>query len=220
MHEYATDVDRSKVLIILAILAIAITVGINTLVQKWAIQFPWWSDSPSVMLFYGIIYGLYNQFLWRQHVGPRPLSKIPDVSGVWAGVLTSSYNQGTKINAVVYINQTWSKISIRLETETSSSYTIMAALNTDEFLDPGLKYEYLSEPGAFAKETMHIHRGTGNLRLSIDGKTLSGEYYTGRGRQNFGSLVLYFVSKQKMSREEALKRLTPEQASIKDLSRN
>jgi hypothetical protein len=38
---------------------------------------------------------------------------------------------------------------------------------------------------------MSIHRGT--VRLVFDEKknTLEGEYYSGRGRQNFGSL--YFV---------------------------
>lgn len=209
MHEYATDVDRNKIVIWLAIVTIAVTVGVNALVQKWMIQFPWWLDSPSIMLFYGVIYALYNQLLWKIHISTVSLSSIPYVGGVWAGVLTSSYNNGTKIDIVLYIKQTWSKISIRTETETSTSFTTMAAFNTEDNLDPGLKYEYLSEPGAFAKETMHIHKGTGHLSLSSDNKTLIGEYYTGRGRQTFGTLELHFVSKKKVSREEALRLLMP-----------
>ena len=164
------------------------------------------------MGFYGIFYILYDQVLWKVRFGPMPLSNIPYVGGVWAGVLTSSYNN-TKIDIVLYIKQSWSKIAIRTETVTSTSFTTMAALNTEENLDPGLKYEYLSEPGAFATETMQIHKGTGHLRMSGDGKTLIGDYYTGRGRQTFGTLELHFVSKVKVSREEALSLLKPEQVS-------
>lgn len=214
MHTYATDArDRDKVPIILAVVAVVATLAFLALVQKLNIQIPWWLDAPSVMGFYGIFHLLYDRVLWRLHLGPIPLSQIPNVGGVWAGVLTSSYNNGTKIDIVFYIKQTWSKIAIRTETVTSTSFTTMAVLNTEENLDPGLKYEYLSEPGAFVKETMHIHKGTGHLRLSSDGKTLTGEYYTGRGRQTFGTLELHFISREKLSREEALKRLAPEQVS-------
>lgn len=208
MHAYATDVNRDKILITLAVVAVAVTFGVNALVQRWMIQFPWWLDSPSVMLFYGFLYLLYDQLLWRLRIGTIPLSKIPDVGGVWAGVLTSSYNNGTKINIVFYIRQSWSRIAIRTETETSTSFTTMAALYTEDYPYPGLKYEYLSEPGAFATSTMQIHKGTGHLLLSPDIKILNGEYYTGRGRQTVGALELRFVSKEKLGREEALKRLT------------
>ena len=213
MHEYATNVDRKTIPIALAVVAIVAALGVNALIQKWMLQIPWWLDAPSLMGFYGILYLSYDKVLWRVRLGPLALSKIPYVGGVWAGVLTSSHNNGTKINIAFYIDQTWSKIAIRTDTVTSTSYTTMAALYTEEYLDPGLKYEYLSEPGAFAKETMHIHRGTGHLRLSPDGKTVTGEYYTGRDRRNFGTLELHFVSKKKISREEALKHLTPEQVS-------
>ncbi len=208
MHTYATDAeDRNIVPMILAVVAIAATLIFIFVIQTLKIQIPWWIDAPSIMGFYGIFYQIYNRALWRTQFGLLHLSQIPDVNGIWAGVLTSSYNNGTKIDIVVYIKQTWSKIAIRTETATSTSFTTMAALNTDESLDPGLKYEYLSEPEAFATETMHIHKGTGHLRLSSDNRTLIGEYYTGRGRHTFGTLELSFVSKEKLSRGEALKRL-------------
>jgi hypothetical protein len=37
---------------------------------------------------------------------------------------------------------------------------------------------------------MHAHRGTAVLKLSDDGKELSGEYYSGRDRQNYGTLLI------------------------------
>jgi SMODS-associating 2TM, beta-strand rich effector domain len=218
MHAYATDVDRKTTQILLAVIAIGVTFAFISAIQALKIQIPWWVDAPSVMGFYGIFYALFDQVLWRLHLGPLPLSRIPDVRGVWAGVLTSSYKDstnkdGTKIDIVFYIHQTWTKISIRTETATSTSSTVMAALNTDESPHPGLMYEYFSEPGAFAKETMHTHRGAGHLRLSSDGKTLIGDYYTGRDRVTLGTLELHLVSKDDVNREEALKLLAPERVS-------
>src|SRR5947209_15487926 len=195
MHAYATDAeDRKTAPIVLAVAAIAAALLLFYVVGALKIQIPWWVDAPSVMGFYGIFYELYDKWLWRVHLGSIRFSRIPDSNGVWVGGLTSSYNEATKINVVVYINQTWSSFLMRLETETSTSYTVMAALNTEESRDPGLKYEYLSEPGTIPKETMHTHRGTGHLRFSSDGKMLAGDYYTGRDRRNFGTLELHFVS--------------------------
>jgi hypothetical protein len=218
MHTYATDSDRGRVTIILAFVAIVVTFGVNALVQKWSIQFPWWwFDSPSVMLFYGILYQLYNRVLWRLHIPVLDLPTIPDYNGVWAGVLTSSHKDATgsdtKIDIVFYIKQTWSEISIRTETVTSTSYTTMAAIYTKSY-EPGLRYEYESKPGAFATTTMHTHPGTGYVRLSPDGKKLTGEYYTGRDRVTFGTFALQFVSKEELSREEALKRLRQQSGGI------
>lgn len=211
MHAYATDVDRKGVPIVIAIISIGVTLLFLYVIQTFKITIPWWVDTPSVMGFYGILYTLYDRVLWRQQIGNIRLSNIPDVRGVWAGELTSSYNNETKIDIVFYIHQTWSKIAIRTETITSTSFTTMAALNTDESLDPGLKYEYLSEPGAFATPTMQIHKGFGHLQLSIDGRMLTGSYYTGRGRQTYGTIKLHFISKQKVSREEALKEMKTNQ---------
>jgi SMODS-associating 2TM, beta-strand rich effector domain len=206
MHTYATDAeDRRIVPPVLAVLAIGATLLLVYVVGLLKIQIPWYIDTPSVMGFYGIFYGLYNRWLWNKHIGPFHFSAIPYVGGVWAGIINSSYEGGAKINAVISIKQTWQKISIRLETETSTSHTIMAALETEDSLDPGLKYEYMSEPEPHAAETMHIHRGTGHLHLSPDGKRLVGDYYTGRERKTYGTLDLHFVSHKIIGREEALR---------------
>ena len=204
MHAYATDVDRKGVTIVIAIISIGATLLFLYVTQTLKISIPWWVDTPSVMGFYAILYAVYDKVLWRLQLSGLRFSHIPAVNGVWAGVLTSSFKDGTKIDIVFYIEQTWSKIAIRTETETSTSSTTMAALNTDEYLEPGLKYEYLSEPGPFAVSTMQIHKGTGHLRLSADGQTLVGDYYTGKGRQTYGTIELSLVSKKKVSREEAL----------------
>jgi hypothetical protein len=55
---------------------------------------------------------------------------------------------------------------------------------------PELLYEYLNEPKPHAPSAMQIHRGHARLELAEDRSSLSGQYFTGRGRQTFGTLVL------------------------------
>ncbi len=52
-----------------------------------------------------------------------------------------------------------------------------------------LIYEYVSEPNPGAVETLHIHYGTARVTLNDD--NLEGEYYTGRGRLNIGTIRLH-----------------------------
>ena len=54
---------------------------------------------------------------------------------------------------------------------------------------PMLSYEYRNEPKPHAAATMHPHRGMTRLGLVSPGR-LEGEYYTGRDRQNYGTLSL------------------------------
>jgi hypothetical protein len=83
----------------------------------------------------------------------------------------------------------------------------MAALNTTDADEQGLTYTYLNQPSPFSAETMNMHRGTGHLSLTPDGRQLVGEYYTGRGRVRYGDLHVQFVAKQHLTREEALGRI-------------
>ncbi len=53
-----------------------------------------------------------------------------------------------------------------------------------------VSYEYVNEPKPLAPTLMQIHRGFADLTLSLDGRVLDGDYYTGRGRQTYGSLHL------------------------------
>ncbi len=75
-----------------------------------------------------------------------------------------------------------------LETEYSKSQSLIVGIITAGSSAMVMSYEYLNEPKPAAKETMHAHRGT--ARLVLEGESLEGEYYTGRDRQNYGSLSL------------------------------
>ena len=77
---------------------------------------------------------------------------------------------------------------IRLETENSRSRSVMASLRTVDLPNPELSYQYVNEPKSNAPGTMEMHRGTAILELI--GSRLEGDYYTGRGRGEVGTLKL------------------------------
>lgn len=209
MHTYATDSkDRETIPLWLAALAVANALLLNHLLRALNLQIPWWIDAPSVMGFYGLFYTIFNNYLWRFRFKSICLSEIPDIRGTWIGCVKSSYGGGAEVQGVLlYVRQNWSKLSVQVETGNSRSFSTMAVVNTHNSSESGLKYEYISEPGALSIQTMQTHRGTASLRLSPDGFTLKGEYYTGRGRQNIGEMIFRKVSSQFLSRENALKQV-------------
>lgn len=217
MHAYATDAtDRKTVPVILAIAAILFALMLAKIFEWLGQQPPWYVDTPSVMGFYGLLWLVYDKHGWHLSFRSFRLSKIPDIRGTWKVTVVSSYKDGNRENiqseGVAYIRQTWTKISIRLEFEDSTSFSTMASINSEDSSDYGLNYEYLNEPDPHGIATMQIHRGTVHLRLSPTRKALKGDYYTGRGRMNLGSLSLNFLSRRLMSYEEAMSNTPDAQA--------
>lgn len=206
MHAYATDAkERETIPLWLAAAAVALTLGLNSSLKFLKLEVPWWVDAPSVMGFYGLLHQWFDQYLWTQKVGPLAFSSIPNLRGTWRGTIHSSYGGGTDVpDIILYVRQSWTGINVRLETENSGSFSIMAAVNTQESSEPSLKYEYMNEPSALSAESMQTHRGTANLKLSPDGLSLDGDYFTGRGRQSLGTMDFKLVSRDYLNRQQAL----------------
>ncbi|HLP91676.1 MAG TPA: hypothetical protein VK184_24205 [Nostocaceae cyanobacterium] len=209
MHTYATDAkDRESIPLWLAALSVAATLFLNYVLKLFKLEVPWWVDAPSVMGFYGLLYQWFDEYIWSWRKEPLRFSDIPNLQGTWVGVIKSSYQGGREIpNVILYIRQSWTKISIKLETETSQSISLMAAVSTDKSAEPGLKYEYSNNPAALSQPGMNPHRGIVNLVLSPDQKTLKGDYFTSQTRQTFGEMIFTFVSDKILTRQEALARV-------------
>jgi hypothetical protein len=150
---------------------------------------PWWVEIPSVLGFYGFITLTYEKWLWKW------ASTIPDLNGTWIGEIRSSHNNGTVVSCVMRIKQTWTHMSIELDTEHSHSKTTMAALYEQLPGERGLKYEFVSEPNSLAVDTMHAHRGACRMDISPQQTSLKGNYYTGRDRMNLGELAVAFLTR-------------------------
>jgi hypothetical protein len=147
------------------------------------------------MAFYGLFYGFFDRYLWKLPVMHRlRITKIPDLSGTWHGrvhpVETGGVSAGlrTDTDITIFIRQTWTTLLIVGRTTLSKSHSLSGSLITsDEYT---LSYEYINEPSASARSTMHTHRGVARLTINDTSTILEGEYYSGRDRQNIGTMRL------------------------------
>lgn len=203
MHSYASDsIDRRVAPWGIAICAVFVAFLYGTLSNKFQFSLPWWCETPSIMLVYGLFHWIYDSWLWKGEILRFRLSRIPDCSGTWYGQLRSSHHGETEIEGMLVVHQTWSKIVLEFRTDSSASYSRMASLNVTPGASAGLIYEYTNDPRADAKETMHAHRGFAFLKLATDGKCLEGDYYTGRDRTNYGTMSLWLVSRKRLDLQE------------------
>lgn len=197
MHTYSTDsTERRLIPFILAVLAILTARAVDPLVTQLAIWPQWWySPAVDTMAFYGLWYFLFDRLLWRlpllKWIG---LVRVPNLSGSWQGIAsptqTAGVSEGHQKDAKIHvrIRHTWSLISITAETEGSDSFSRTATLVVGD--SPSLSYEYYNQPKASAPDTMHPHPGMTHLNIKNLGQVLEGDYYSGRSRQNIGTLRL------------------------------
>jgi len=189
MHTYSTDSEERRIiLLILAVISIVLTWITYQRLNYYKIVLPWWSESPSILFFYGLFYTIFDKSIWKL-LGRVGLVKTPNLNGKWKGFLATSFNDNTsKIKATLEIFQTWSRMKIVLTTNQSVSRSEVSSIVTQNPEGQYLNYQYFNEPKPNAVQTMNIHHGTANLLFNEKNNSLSGEYYSGRGRQNFGSL--------------------------------
>jgi SMODS-associating 2TM, beta-strand rich effector domain len=189
MHPYSTDSDRTRTtLLVLAILAIIGAWLLSRVFDALSLSPPWWLDTPSVLGMYGLLWKGYDRFAWRWRLGALRFTDVPDLGGTWTGNVISARDEHTSIPATLLITQTASRILVTLETATSRSHSVMAALNCQRGPYQGLHHSFENRPRARAQSTMTPHSGQAHLRLSSDGRQLNGDYETDRHRGNVGEM--------------------------------
>ena len=142
---------------------------------------------------FGLFIWLFDNYLWKTNLFQRlEFLYIPNLNGVWETEIKTSFeNFSDSIKAKTIIRQTATWISISFETEESTSYSIHAALvRVDRAKKYELIYVYENKPKADSVKSMNIHNGTAWLQILDHNDVLEGEYYTGRGRQNFGKVTI------------------------------
>lgn len=189
MHPYSIDTqERRNVLLLLAVISIILAWGFYNLLNRYHFVLPWWVESPSVLSFYGLLFIIFDGWVWK-FLRRINLIKTPGLAGEWSGYLKTSFDEhSSEIKATLRIFQTWTRIKILLTTEHSVSHSETASIVIDAPEGKYLSYQYINEPKSDAVKTMSIHRGTARLLFNEKDNTLIGEYYSGRDRQNFGSL--------------------------------
>ena len=189
MHSYEVE-GRGKVVV--AITGVSVLLVWLLHVGLGAIDFEpqWWASVPSFAGCFSGLHWLFDHYVWRLGLLRKlRLIQVPDLNGKWAGVVESSYSQAGPAHSVsVTVVQRWSKMALTLETEHSRSTSTTAHLRTIDLPNPQLSYQYVNEPKPNAPGTMEMHKGTATLELV--GTGLEGDYYTGRGRGEVGTVKL------------------------------
>ena len=189
MHSYEKE-GQGKVVGALAVASILMIWLLHVVLDAIDFQPQWWLSVPSFAGCYSGLHWLFDRYVWRLGLLRKlTLIQLPDLNGEWVGEVESSYGRDGRAHSVsVVILQRWSKILVRLETENSRSRSITATLRTIDLPNPELSYQYVNEPKPNAPGTMEMHRGTATLELI--GSGLEGDYYTGRGRGEVGTIKL------------------------------
>ncbi len=197
MHPYQTDGElRTRVFLIAACLSVISARSLSVAVQLLPFNIPWWVEMPSVLGFFGLFIRLFDNYFWRSRLvqSIEPL-QIPDLNGVWQTEIRSSHEGfDVSIQASTIIRQTATRMCIALETDRSSSYSVHAALiRTYKLSKFELTYNFINKPKADSLSNMSTHFGTAWLQVHDSSETMDGEYYSGRGRQNFGRIILHRI---------------------------
>ena len=193
MHPYATDSNERKLIPNLtAVLGVLAALALDRGLTYISLTVWWWFDAPAVIGFSGIFYIAFDKWAWKWGILQRiGLVKLPNLNGTWKGYGISSFDQHDEsFEAAFTIHQSWSRISVAGRFGASNSHSVIGSVLIDDARGVVLSYDFISEPHADAEDTMQIHRGTAILILQPDGVKISGDYYTGRGRENYGRLEL------------------------------
>ena len=193
MHPYATDSsERKSIPSLITVLSVLAALAVDRLQTHTAFAVPWWLDSPAVIGFYGILHYFFNRSLWKYSIFRKiGLVKLPNLNGIWRGYALSSFdNYSKEYEATFTIRQNWNRISIVGEFEMSKSHSTSASILIDDKTGTTVNYSYTNEPSVKAIEDMEMHHGFTSLIFNPHDQELSGNYYSGRGRQNIGELKL------------------------------
>lgn len=192
MHDYAID-SRERVLVVrILFMASALVSGIAAvLIPSDLLPMRWLLPIPSIALVFGVSYWAFDNWLWRWwFLRFLRLVSLPDLRGEWTGTIASSYTDFEDTQSVtVAIEQTWTKIAVRLNAAESRSWSLTASILTNAPEGLVLTYLFDNQPEAESDETMERFRGT-TVLLRTAADQLEGYYYTGRGRTTHGSINL------------------------------
>lgn len=121
MHCYASDSkDRERAIYPIAACSVLIAFLFARFLDKYSIAIPWWAESPSILLIYGLLYWAYDNRLWKLSIKGLRLSGIPDCGGTWYCRIASSHDGGTETEGCVVICQTWRRISVQFNSQISN----------------------------------------------------------------------------------------------------
>lgn len=160
-------------------------------------NWPNWLEGPSPLLIYGLLFFIFNKYLWRWGIfSALGIVWFPNINGRWSGFQTSSYKEKNGTNKQVEgrleIKQTFSKINVKAYYKQSESESVTANftnLNDEVYLF----YSYDNDPSSLRVGTMAKHRGTVKLKKLPTENKIKGSYWN--SLCNYGELDYEFEQK-------------------------
>lgn len=152
---------------------------------------------PSVPSIYISLFYIFDRWAWR-----FPIFKFlgiiasDNLNGRWQGVIRTSWRnpQGQDpgdIPAELLIKQNATSIKIYGKFNQSRSVSIHEHFGENVMLNQmALYYFYKNDPNYNAVPTMATHEGSAMLIYDKNQYTLSGYYYSGRDRNNYGTIIV------------------------------
>ena len=191
MHSYQVDVDkRNKPLWVIMGIASFLTAAIVSCISTLKIS-PFVKSlipAPSAFFIFLVLYWAFDNWLWKWSTFKYFFGiSEPNVEGVWEGKLKSNTYQ-KEIPITLTIKQRWSKISIAISFNNSTSSSFSAAILCSKAL-PVLTYNYENNPHHRESDTMTRHIGTAELVLK-DKNTLVGNYFNSGERKTEGAITV------------------------------
>lgn len=168
--------------------------GIYFVIDKFNIKIPFYFSIPSIPAVYFFLFSIFDKKVWKWKIF-RQLGIISadDLNGKWEGIAKTSHdNMDKEIKATLDIEQTATDIVICGNFNDSKSISLNANFEKNDVGNGiALFYFYRNEPDYNAPETMAIHEGAAKLIYDKEEDSLSGFYFSGRNRNNYGTLKLF-----------------------------
>ncbi len=160
-------------------------------------------ELPHVVTIYMILHVIFTNWGWKLIIFRGWLVPFPNLSGTWAGTLTSTWLDPethcprAPFPILLVVNHSFSSISCTLFSAQSTSHSTSAQLQLDEggdFLE--LAYTYSNKPRISLREHSSIHDGAARLNvLREPERVFQGEYWT--SRSTAGEVHLLFKSRKR-----------------------
>ena len=92
MHPYSIETEERKIiLLLLAAFSVMLAWIIYKILNNYEIVLSWWIESPSVLFFYGLLFIVFDSWLWKLF---RKIYfvKTPNLNGEWDGHIKTSFD--------------------------------------------------------------------------------------------------------------------------------
>ena len=149
--------------------------------------------APSGVAIFGLAFLIFDKWVWRwKFLYSAGIIPIPDLAGTWTVALKNSTDEQS-ISASMEIHQTYTRLKVRLNTNSSESISQMAFLTVVDPKCYKLRYEYLAEYSP-PQGTVSRHYGVTSFTVTSDTASFKGpykgDYYTEQGRDTNGSVQI------------------------------